>query len=956
MAEQPDLASIQKQMNDIQTHLQKLSDESQPPKWWEAQETRLSILETNVSETRNYFGRILQLMNRSVEEDQPSPLAHKQNDDQVHTTLPAHREGKQPMQVIVIKDKERYSYQPAEPGLLQSKPPSEIPPFQHKMGPEMGSSSDRAIFNEQESLPRAPQLQNTTFGNPGNLLPRVRIELQPFEGDNPRGWLKKCNKYFTLFGIPEENRLDMASMYLMGKVETWFDGYILQKHRVTWAEFQADLCHIFTDKTYTDTVEEFNKLLQKTTVEEYQDRFEELQPYMLLQNPELGEDYFISSFISGLRDDIKHRVKMHEPRTLANASRLAKLTELSLEFEAKRSKYPQRPSYLQFQNSTLKQPTTPITTKNIIPPKQPLLDYRRANNLCFKCGEKFVPGHQCKLKQLNMMEEEKAQSDSEIPADQLQDNAEDPASDLTSPEGNLEISINALIGSIGYNTLRIQGSIKGKPFNILIDSGSTHSFTTSRWAKEGLEVVSTQPLAITVANGEKLYSTARSNQLSWKMQGHTLYHDFQVLQMGGTDMVLGVDWMRKFSPIIMDFKAMTISFDMDGKTVVLQGGQKQPVFKEISANRLQKLAEKEPELMGEIYFLDAEEVDSTIPKELQPLLDAYQDVFAAPTTLPPLRKQDHAITLKPGSQPINLRPYRFTHHQKAEVEKQISEMLSASIIQTNTSPFASPCLLVKKKDGTWRFCVDYRQLNDMTVKNKFPIPIVEDLLDELTGAHYFSKVDLRSGYWQIKVKTEDISKTAFRTHHGHFEFKVMPFGLTNAPATFQSLMNALFAPYLRKFVLVFFDDILIYSPNLQAHKQHLQTVLEVLREHKLFAKRNKCFFGQQQVEYLGHVISSTGVATDPSKIEAMANWPLPKSLKALRGFLGLTSYYRKFIRGYAEISKPLTSMLKKDNFKWTIEAKSAFEALKQAMCTAPMSPFDKTQVGMEGEDHPSKHE
>ena len=238
----------------------------------------------------------------------------------------------------------------------------------------------------------------------------------------------------------------------------------------------------------------------------------------------------------------------------------------------------------------------------------------------------------------------------------------------------------------------------------------------------------------------------------------------------------------------------------------------------------------------------------------------------------------------PNAVPVNSKPYRYSPLHKDEIERQVKELLAAGLITPSTSPYASPVLLVQKKDGSWRFCVDYRRLNDITIKNRFPMPLVDEILDELAGTCYFSKLDMRSGYHQVRMKRGEEHKTAFKTHHGHFEFRVMPFGLTNAPATFQCIINDILSPFLRKFVLVFLDDILVYSPTLEDHVLHLKQVLSKLREHQLFMKRSKCSFAQHQLEYLGHIISDKGVSTDPTKTAAMLSWPTPSNVTELKGF------------------------------------------------------------------------
>jgi hypothetical protein len=301
----------------------------------------------------------------------------------------------------------------------------------------------------------------------------------------------------------------------------------------------------------------------------------------------------------------------------------------------------------------------------------------------------------------------------------------------------------------------------------------------------------------------------------------------------------------------------------------------------------------------------------------------FPDVFPEELLgMPPDREVEFVIDLLPRTSPISKRPYRMSVEELKEMKKQLMELQEARYIRPSSSPWGAPVLFVQKKDGSQRMCVDYISLNDVTVKNKYLLPRIEDLFDQMRGARVFSKIDLRSGYHQMKIRPSDIPKMAFSTRYGLYEFIVMSFGLTNAPAYFMNLMNKVFMEYLDKFAVVFIDDIIIYSKSDSDHEEHLRLVLQKLRDNQLYAKYNKCEFWIDEVSFLGHVISNGGISVDPAKVKEITAWSIPTTVTEIRSFLGLAGYYRRFIEGFSKIAKPMTSLLEKGReFKWTRNVK-----------------------------------
>ena len=338
------------------------------------------------------------------------------------------------------------------------------------------------------------------------------------------------------------------------------------------------------------------------------------------------------------------------------------------------------------------------------------------------------------------------------------------------------------------------------------------------------------------------------------------------------------------------------------------------------------------------FPLTDSKLTETEKQKLYTLLSDYEDVFHHPgQALGATDVLKHKITLKRGSEPFRSTPYRMSPDNKKEVAKQLKEMLDQGICRESNSPYSSPVLLVNKADGTKRFCVDMRRLNDMTIKDSFPLIRIDDALDTLGGSKYFATLDLQSGFWQIMLEEDSKPYTAFITYDNLYEFERMPFGLCNSPATFARLMMRILRDLVWKKCLIYLDDIVIFAPSFDSYLERISLDLDRLRKANLKVKPKKCVFGMPKINFLGHIVSEEGLSTDPAKCLAVKNFPVPKTLKSLRSFLGMTNYYSKFVDKYREIASPLYKLTRKNvPFIWTEKCQQAFERLKDGLQNAPV--------------------
>ncbi|KAL0543549.1 hypothetical protein IC582_018647 [Cucumis melo] len=756
-------------------------------------------------------------------------------------------------------------------------------------------------------------------------------------------WLSSLETIFRYMKCPEDQKVQCAVFMLTDRGTAWWEttermlgGDVSQ---ITWQQFKESFYAKFFSASLRDAKrQEFLNLEQgDMTVEQYDAEFDMLSRFA----PEMiaTEAARADKFVRGLRLDIQGLVRAFRPATHADALRLA--VDLSLQERANSSKTAGRGSTSGQKRKAEQQPV-PVPQRNFRSGDEfrsfqqkpfeageaargkPLCTTCGKHHLgrclfgtrtCFKCRQEGHTADRCPLRLTGIAQNQGAGAPHQ---------GRVFATNRTEAEK---------AGTVVTGTLPVLGHYA----LVLFDSGSSHSFISSAFVSHArLEV---EPLhhvlSVSTPSGECMLSKEKVKACQIEIAGHVIEVMLIVLDMLDFDVILGMDWLAaNHASIDCSRKEVTFNPPLMA-SFKFKGGGSKSLPQVISAIRASKLLSQGTwGILASV--VDTREVDVSLSSE--PVVRDYPDVFPEELPgLPPHREVEFAIELEPGTVPISRAPYRMAPAELKELKVQLQELLNKGFIRPSVSPWGAPVLFVKKKNGSMRLCIDYRELNKVTVKKRYPLPRIDDLFDQLQGATVFSKVDLRSGYHQVRIKEEDVPKTAFRSRYGHYEFIVMSFGLTNAPAVFMDLMNRVFREFLDTFVIVFIDDILIYSKTEAEHEEHLRMVLQTLRDNKLYAKFSKCEFWLKQVSFLGHVVSKAGVSVDPAKIEAVTGWTRPSTVSEVRSFLGLAGYYRRFEENFSRIATPLTQLTRKGvPFVWRKACEDSFQNLKQKLVTAPV--------------------
>ncbi|KAL0537061.1 hypothetical protein IC582_026029 [Cucumis melo] len=756
-------------------------------------------------------------------------------------------------------------------------------------------------------------------------------------------WLSSLETIFRYMKCPEDQKVQCAVFMLTDRGTAWWEttermlgGDVSQ---ITWQQFKESFYAKFFSASLRDAKrQEFLNLEQgDMTVEQYDAEFDMLSRFALEMIA--TEAARADKFVRGLRLDIQGLVRAFRPATHADALRLA--VDLSLQKRANSSKTAGIGSTSGQKRKAEQQPI-PVPQRNVRSggefhrfQQKPFEagEAARGKPLCTTCGKHHLGRCLFGTRTCFKCRQEGHTAD-RCPL-RLTGNAQNQGAGA--PHQGRVFATNKTeaekAGTVVTGTLPVLGHYA----LVLFDSGSSHSFISSTFVLHArLEV---EPLhhvlSVSTPSGECMLSKEKVKTCQIEIAGHVIEVMLLVLDMLDFDVILGMDWLAANHASI-DCSRKEVTFNPPSRaSFKFKGEGSRSLPQVISAIRASKLLSQGTwGILASV--VDTREADVSLSSE--PVVRDYPDVFPEELPgLPPHREVEFAIELEPGTVPISRAPYRMAPAELKELKVQLHELLDKGFIRPSVSPWGAPVLFVKKKDGSMRLCIDYRELNKVTVKNRYPLPRIDDLFDQLHGATVFSKIDFRSGYHQLRIKDEDVPKTAFRSRYGHYEFIVMSFGLTNAPAVFMDLMNRVFREFLDTFVIVFIDDILIYSKTEAEHEKHLRMVLQTLRDNKLYAKFSKCEFWLKQVSFLGHVVSKAGVSVDPAKIEAVTGWTRPSTVSEVRSFLGLAGYYRRFVENFSRIATPLTQLTRKGApFVWSKACEDSFQNLKQKLVTAPV--------------------
>ncbi|XP_047175538.1 uncharacterized protein LOC124842957 [Vigna umbellata] len=796
----------------------------------------------------------------------------------------------------------------------------------------LGASSSTAAPHAEWSLESFLQHHPAKFNGKG----------LPDEADQ---WLRDMERIYDAKRCPNDNRLAFTEYLLTGEASHWWASMkaILTdaQNPISWEVFRTK----FYEEYFPDSVRfakevEFLQLVQGgMSVSEYTNKFKHLVRFNTMAT---SEEWQCRKFENGLRSDLKVLISCLCIKSFPAMVERAKVLEKNVAEAEQQKKQQLNRGQVASRNTTNVRRSPYVRPTQSSGGSQALVTVGQTGQprslTCYQCGgphlrwacPQLAGGKHCNKCGRN------GHSDQECNVGGRAVMRPPNAGRAQQGRGGRAQATGRVYAITGAEAARSGTFITstcllfGKPCDVLYDSGATHSFI-SKACVEKLGLVESElqfDLVVSTPAAGGIKTSTVCVRCPIEVEGRRYKVNLICLPLQDLEVILGMDWLTTNRILIDCGKKELVFPDADEEELSITLGQfKEDIMEGASCFLIMTYEGNEIER--------SYNVDNSGGRTV---VDEFSDVFPDEVPgLPPIREVEFTIDLVTTAAPISVQPYRMAPAELVELKKQIEELMDKKFIRPSASPWGAPVLLVKKKDGSSRLCIDYRQLNKLTIKNKYPLPRIDDLLDQLHGACVFSKIDLRSGYHQIRVKEEDIQKTAFRSRYGHYEYVVMPFGVTNAPAIFMDYMNRIFRPYLDKFVVVFIDDILIYSKSFEEHEDHLRIVLSVLREKELYAKRSKCEFWMKEIQFLGHVVSAGGIAVDPAKVKAVLDWESPRSVTEVRSFVGLAGYYRRFIEGFSKIVAPLTSLTRKDQpFAWTDKCEESFQELKRKLTSAPV--------------------